>query len=110
MSSGNRASSFGPILRIKASANDRPAEVPETMLTANDEKRLIKIWMVFPQLLLLNFSAQPQKWKEHHLLHLSQNQVKTSRLDKTSLICLNSVFPSPKTFSFLLALSFLGSS
>lgn len=78
MSSAHRACSFGPILRIKASANDHPAEVPEAMLTANNEKRLVKIWMVLPQLLLLNFSAQSHKHKNGRNTSycVSQNQLK----------------------------------
>lgn len=49
---------FGQILRIEACPDDHPAEVPEAMLTTHDEKRLIKVRVVFPQLLLLNLSAQ----------------------------------------------------
>lgn len=50
-----------PVLRIEASSNNHPAEVPETVLTPHDKKRLIEVRMVLPQLLLLNLPAQPHK-------------------------------------------------
>lgn len=55
-----KAIALEAILRIKSSPNDHPAEVPETMLTAHDEERLIKVGMVLPQLFLLDLPTQPQ--------------------------------------------------
>lgn len=51
---------LGHFLRVEASADDHPAEVPEAMLAAHDEERFVKVRVVFSQLLLLNFSDQAE--------------------------------------------------
>lgn len=52
------------ILRIETSSNNHPTKVPEAVLPAHDEERLIKVGMVFSQFLLLDFSAQPHKHRK----------------------------------------------
>ena len=49
------------ILRIETSSNNHPAKVPESVLPADNEERLIKVGMIFSQFLLLDFSAQQDK-------------------------------------------------
>lgn len=45
------------ILRIEASSNNHPAEVPEAVFPTHNEERFVKIWMIFSQLLFLDFPA-----------------------------------------------------
>lgn len=46
------------ILRIEASSDNHPAKVPEAVLPPHDEERLIKVRVIFPQFLFLDFSTQ----------------------------------------------------
>lgn len=49
------------ILRVETSPDDHPAEVPEAVLPANDEERLVEVRVVFSQLLLLDLSNSSKK-------------------------------------------------
>jgi len=49
------------LLRVEASPDDHPAEVPEAVLSPHDEERLVKVRMVLPQLLLLDLPASAEE-------------------------------------------------
>lgn len=49
--------SLRPILHVEASPYNHPAEVSEPMFPTHNEERFVKIWMVFSQFLLLDFSV-----------------------------------------------------
>lgn len=89
------------ILRVETSPDDHPAEVPEAVLPPHDEERLVEVRVVFSQLLLLDLSNSSTKQPPVNVHGATTQQ---------RLNCRGSSRRRVNTVSFLLVLSFPGSS
>lgn len=49
------------VLHIETGPHNHSAKVSEAVLSTNDEEWLVKVWMVFPKFLLLDFSVNEKK-------------------------------------------------
>lgn len=50
------------VLRIETGPHNHSAKVSESMLSTNDEEWLVKVWMIFTEFLLLDFSGEKTFW------------------------------------------------
>lgn len=99
-----------PILHIEAGSNNHPAKVPEAVLPTHNEERLIKVRMVFSQLLLLDFSkqaTQTQLWDKHQLQKDTAKQWRRTSLDGNFLQRQKGLFYVWKPFHLSLFFLFL---